>query len=117
MVIYPSCEGGVWAFDDASCGLVREPFVGAINTMIDALVVDIPDAKSGITMIFGAEKFPGAQIGLEKLREEFGGNWYAVSECEAVPTMVGIEGWLCPALFHYFPEAPRNIFVKIEQKK
>jgi hypothetical protein len=26
------------------------------------------------------------------------------------------NGWLCPALFHYFDEAPEEIFVKAETK-
>jgi hypothetical protein len=25
-----------------------------------------------------------------------------------------MEGWLCPALFKYLPEAPKQIFVKAE---
>jgi hypothetical protein len=25
-----------------------------------------------------------------------------------------MEGWLCPALFRYFPSAPREIYVKVE---
>ena len=27
-----------------------------------------------------------------------------------------MEGWLCPALFKYFPKAPRDIFVRPEPK-
>jgi hypothetical protein len=37
-------------------------------------------------------------------------NWYRSEE----PAM---EGWLCPALFRYFDEAPRNLYVKAEVKK
>jgi len=25
-----------------------------------------------------------------------------------------MEGWLCPALFRYFPSAPREIYVEVE---
>src|SRR5947207_6447443 len=28
-----------------------------------------------------------------------------------------MEGWLCPALFRYFPSAPREIYVKVEPLK
>jgi hypothetical protein len=28
-----------------------------------------------------------------------------------------MEGWLCPALFKYFPTAPKTIFVKVEELK
>jgi hypothetical protein len=27
-----------------------------------------------------------------------------------------MEGWLCPALFRYFDEAPEEIYVKAEAK-
>jgi hypothetical protein len=26
----------------------------------------------------------------------------------------GMEGWLCPALFKYFAEAPQEIYLKVE---
>ena len=28
-----------------------------------------------------------------------------------------MEGWLCPALFHYFDSAPLELYVKAEEKK
>jgi hypothetical protein len=39
-----------------------------------------------------------------------GGWWYASDEPEA-------EGWLCPALFRDFDEAPEEIYVKAEAKR
>lgn len=51
--------------------------------------------------------FPGYQKRLVWQREEFGGNWYS---CDDPP----MEGRLCPALFRYFDEAPRVLFVKAE---
>lgn len=38
------------------------------------------------------------------MREEDGGHWYRTED----PPM---EGWLCPALFTYFDEAPEKLFV------
>jgi hypothetical protein len=35
------------------------------------------------------------------------GNWYRSDE---PPT----EGWLCPALFHYFEQAPPELYVMAE---
>ena len=35
------------------------------------------------------------------------GNWYEWNE-------EGMKGWLCPALFHYFEETPKTIYVKVE---
>jgi hypothetical protein len=115
MVIYPYRNGGIWAFDDDKVGLVREPFVGAINFMIDALTGDIPEAEKGVALTFSASNFPGSQISLVRTREEWGGNWYTITDC-VVKDVIGIEGWLCPALFKYFPEAPNEIFVKVDRK-
>jgi hypothetical protein len=40
MVIFPYKHQGTWVFDDEATGLVREPFVAGIDTMIDHLVKD-----------------------------------------------------------------------------
>ena len=46
-VIAPYKYEGMWVFDDPATGLVREPFVLGIDTMIDRLVASIPNAKAG----------------------------------------------------------------------
>ncbi len=99
-----------WVFDDSKVGLVQEPFVSGVTEMIDFLVKDIPNAKSGFRMLFSAAPFPGYQKKLVWQREEMDGNWYGTDD----PPM---EGWLCPALFHYFDTAPPEIYVKAEEKK
>jgi hypothetical protein len=100
---------GTWVFDDPAVGLNQEPFVEGVPEMIDYLVADIPEARNGFRLLFSASPFPGYQRTLTRLREEFGGWWYA---CDEPPT----EGWLCPALFRYFDEAPEEIYVKAEAK-
>ncbi len=100
---------GTWVFDDDAVGLVQEPFVSGVPEMIDELVADIPNARQGFRLLFSAEAFPGYQRKLTRLREEFGGWWYARDEPKT-------EGWLCPALFRYFDEAPRGVYVKAEPK-
>jgi hypothetical protein len=100
---------GTWVFDDEAVDLVQEPFVSGVPTMIDDLVADIPNARSGFRLLFSAAPFPGFQRKLEWVREEMGGNWYRADEPQA-------EGWLCPALFRYFDEAPKEIYVKAEAK-
>ena len=107
MVISPYWHHGTWVFDDPAVGLTREPFVSGVPEMIDALVKDIPDARNGFRLLFSASPFPGYQKEFTHLRGDYGGNWYA---CED-PRM---EGWLCPALFKYFPTAPKAIYVKPE---
>lgn len=106
----PYKHDGMWVFDDPATGLVREPFVFGIDTMLSMLTAEIPGAESGFTLIFSASPFPGYTAHLEWRREEYEGNWYFSPE-------LGIEGWLCPALFKYFEKAPPALYAKAEQKR
>ena len=108
-VIAPYKYEGMWVFDDPATGLVREPFVAGIDTMIDKLVASVPDAEKGFRLLFSAAPFPGYNVKLEWRRGEYGGNWYFSPDYD-------LEGWLCPALFKYFDNAPKEIYVKAEQK-
>ena len=69
------------------------------DVILDQMVSKIPNAESGVTIFFSANPFPGCQHEFHWRREESGGNWYFSPECD-------LEGWLCPALFKYFDEAP-----------
>lgn len=100
---------GTWVFDDARAGLVREPFVGGVPEMIDVLVADIPGAEKGFRLTFSAPEFPGYQRKLTWIRGDSMGNWYQLER----PPM---EGWLCPALFKYYREAPKELYVKADSK-
>jgi hypothetical protein len=106
-VIAPYKYEGVWVFDDPAVGLLKEPFIAGIDTMIDKVVADIPRAERGFRAIFSATPFPGHNFKLEWRRWESGGNWYYSNQLK-------MEGWLCPALLRYFPSAPREIYVKVE---
>src|SRR5213594_2517223 len=75
-VIAPYKYEGMWVFDDPAVGLLREPFVAGIDTMIDRLVASIPGAERGFRLVFSAGPFPGHTVKLEWRREESGGNWY-----------------------------------------
>lgn len=100
---------GAWVFDDPRVGLEQEPFVSGVTEMIAFLVKDIPNARKGFRLLFSAAPFPGYQRKLVWRRTEMDGNWYAQDD----PPM---EGWLCPALFRYFDEAPPELYVKAEAK-
>ena len=106
-VIAPYWLHDSWVFNDPAADLVQEPFVSGVPEMIDDLVRDIPDARSGFRLLFSAGPFPKHQRKLQWVREEMGGNWYRADQ---PPT----EGWLCPALFRYFETAPTELFVKAE---
>ena len=109
-VIAPYKYEGMWVFDDPAVGLVREPFVSGIDTMIDRLVASIPDAERGFRLLFSSSPFPGYTVKLDWRREEYGGNWYYAPQFD-------MEGWLCPALFKYFDAAPRELYGRAEPKK
>src|SRR5690349_2290240 len=106
-VIAPYKHLDMWVFDDARVGLVQEPFVSGADTMIDRVVRDIPNAANGFKMIFSASRFPGVQLTLQWRRGANDGNWYYSPELD-------MEGWLCPALFRYFADAPKEIFVQVK---
>ena len=110
ILIRPYKYEGTWVFDDTAVGLTREPFIAGIDTIIDHAVADIPNAMRGFDAIFSAMPFPGYTLKLEWQRSEAGGNW---NYCEKF----SMEGWLCPALFKYFAESPREIYVKAEALK
>ena len=109
-VIHPYKHAGRWVFDDEAVGLLLEPFVLGADDVIEAMVSSIPDAASGFTLIFSAVPFPGHQAVFDWRREEAGGNWYYSSD-------LGREGWLCPALFKYFEQAPAQIYAKFEAQR
>jgi hypothetical protein len=81
-VIKPYRWEGMWVFDDPAVGLVREPFVGGADTMIDVATAHLPTAKEGFLAVSSACYFPDSQIVLEWVREEGGGNVYRWVEKE-----------------------------------
>ena len=107
-VIKPYYWEGLWVFDDERVGLDKEPFVAGADTLIDIAVEQfgITDAKSGFLLLFSATPFPGADLKLEWLREEQGGNVYIWRQNNH-------EGWLCPALLKYFEEAPTELHIQL----
>jgi len=106
-VIQPYWYIDTWVFDDESVGLDKEPFVQGIPQMIDELVKDIPNARSGFMLLFSSQPFVGYQVELTRVREEYGGCWYKAQD-------YGAEGWLCPALLKYFESAPESLYIKAE---
>jgi len=107
MAIQPYWYLDTWVFDDESAGLDKEPFLQGVPEMIDDLVKDIPNARSGFRLLFSSVPFPNYQLELTRVKEEYGGYWYRAENTSA-------EGWLCPALFKYFETAPEIIYVRAE---
>ena len=106
-VIKPYKWEGMWVFDDHNVGLIKEPFVGGADTMIDVATAQLPNASHGFIAVFSAGYFPDAMIVLEWVREEGGGNVYRWAEKD-------MEGWLCPALFKYFEQTPQKLHIQVK---
>jgi hypothetical protein len=106
-VIRPYRWSGMWVFDDPAVGLVKEPFVAGVPEMIETALAELPGRRDAFVAVFSAGPFPGAQVTLERDREEAFGTWYRWPQ-------TGQEGWLCPALFRYFEKAPDRLYVQIK---
>jgi hypothetical protein len=109
LVLVPYRHAGTWVFDDPDVGLRREPFVAGIPEMMNEMVKDIPDADKGFRLLFSTQPFPGYTHKLTWSRGDKTGNWYYSEQYQK-------EGWLCPGLFKYYEEAPKELYVKAEKK-
>ena len=109
MVIHPYLHKGTWVFDDEEKNLHREPFIAGIDTMI-SMVVESEDLDvDGFSVCFSSSFMPGTHFTLDWIRKEGGGNWYKCPE-------LGMEGWLCPALYKYFSDAPKKIYTLFQKR-
>jgi hypothetical protein len=108
LVIEPYRAGNQWRFDEPLLHLKAEPFVRGIPEMIDKMSANIPGSDKRVRLIFSQNPFPGYEYRLDRLREEDGGNWYYSDAYQ-------MQGWLCPALFKFFPRAPSHIYVRAEE--
>lgn len=106
---YWSSDLSTWIFDDPSVELVDEPFVKGFQTIIDQLVAGISNARDGFCLLFSDTPFPGFQRTLNLQKEENGGAWYGLDGSD-------LEGWLCPALFKYFSEAPAKLYMSARRE-
>lgn len=103
-VIEPYRTHGMWAFDDEERGLLREPFIGDVNLIIDHLLGS--PGPDRCRLLLSAQAFPGAQA-MSGRDLDCGGRWY-------YDPLTNHEGWLCPALLKYFDVAPDTLYVKAE---
>lgn len=106
--IKPYQWNGLWVFDDPAVGLHREAFVSGADTIIDWLVFnqEITNADQGFVLLFSETEFPSHQIRLDRVNKVGSG----VSGNTYRHEYSGLEGWLCPALYCYFTEAPKRIY-------
>lgn len=108
--VYPYKHLDMWVFDDDSVGLVKEPFVGGTDLMIEKAIetFKLKNAEDGFALIFSNKKFKEFNVELIRQRESDGGNYYSWK-------YHNMEGWLCPALLKYFDAAPEKIYAEIKE--
>jgi hypothetical protein len=103
--IRPYRDGGLWVFDDAERGLDREPLIAGADKLLERLVAarGIRDAERGFRLRFSDRPFRGAVHLLWRRHEQDGDVYYSEN--------FDAEGWLCPALRKYYPQAaPRHLY-------
>ena len=105
MVIMPYKWNGIWVFDDENTGLEREPFVSGADDIIDVMVEQLENAEGGFILTFSHLPFPGNDLELVRQHEDGGGWWYH-------SPVLDMDGWLCPALFLYYEDAPIRLYAK-----
>ena len=134
LAIHPYDDHGTLVFDDAVHGLVKEALICGVPEILYACcrLAGIEDPKKGFTVLFSAEPFPGYHTkvihdGEEVPGDPQSGNWYKVVSGGNIPMeamqrtiiegpVIGMRGWLCPALFHYFDEAPDFLYIQVKPR-
>ena len=94
-----------WVYDDPTFKRVAEPLVLGASELLDTVMKFQLGyiTRKRIIVTFSANVFPGALCGHHE-----GGNWY---------TFNNERGWLCPALFDYFTNAPEELWISVRLAK
>jgi hypothetical protein len=116
--INPYKHMGLWVFDDESVGLDMEPFVAGMDTLCDIVhesLYGLPTffqkfKKKEFVLRFSKNPFPTSTITMKWVDGDVNnslemGNSYYIPEYD-------LDGWCCPALFCYFDEAPKTIYLE-----
>ena len=126
MVLYPyMSDHGSWVFDDPNTCLKEEAFVMGMSEIIHGCVSKKKiHAGKGFKMTFSDEPFDhdieltwfkNGDLTYKDANDKehtIKGNWYHTGDYFRKGPKAG---WLCPALFKYFSEAPEKIYVKAEK--
>ena len=118
-IIKPYKHHEQWVFDDPSVGLEREAFVAGADTLLDIVTEDIPNAGDGIVVLFSAGKFPSYNVLLKWKHGDEDGNFYSCFRDNEQPVATHnscepLEAWLCPALFKYYEDAPKELYLQVK---
>ena len=98
---------GQWVFDDEHHGLQAEAFVCGMSEIITQALrdndIDPKDVRDGFRLTFSPYAYPKHTHSLTWTGEAYDGNTYICDQNK-------MEGWLCPALFCYFDNAPEKLY-------
>jgi hypothetical protein len=93
-----------WVFDEPLLDLDKEQFVNGADKIIEFIGKDLNDFENGFYLSFSNQQFDNYQYSLTFTNSECGGSWYVLDGYD-------MAGWLCPALFKFFPTAPEKLYV------
>ena len=97
---------GIWIYDDASFGVLEQPFVFGADLILEKMVAQVEGARGRLNLVFSSIPFPGSQFCLGFVREETEGFVYRWEK-------KNLQGWLSPSLRNYFPEPPPKIYLQL----
>lgn len=106
-VINPYRWNGLWVFDDPKVGLDHEALVCGADTMCDLIMFHMPEGSNPdmFVLMFSHVPFPNHQYEFDWVSgDKDTGNVYLCKQIKQ-------EVWLCPALYCYFKEAPKKLYI------
>lgn len=109
--IAPYKWNGLWVFNDERVGLDKEALVAGADTTLDLLSKNADKC----VVLFSINPFKGYQIKLGLLNSDPDNGsdyvWAGVNENGEAELH---DVWLCPALFLYYPDAPKVLYVQVK---
>jgi len=114
----------IWVFDDEARDLVREPFIGEANQLLDYADEQL-GGKGKLVVFFRSDMgvdpvhqhYDSVSVEAQLIETDATGSTYSaeVSHDGAVHFMAD-NMWLCPALLKYFDKAPKRIHAAIVRR-
>jgi len=112
----------IWVFDDDMRGLLREPFVGEANTLLDYAAEKL-EARNRLILFFAEDKH---RLSLDWLYHNIVAELELKQGGDAVGSTYDVtlgdgkrftDVWLCPALLEYFVQPPEHFAVVVTSQE
>lgn len=125
-VIRPFKHNDRWMFErdgrkyDMAPAGIMDVVLSPLVVGVDKLIVlgcqmrGIKNSENGFSLLFSEEYFPNADVKFI-LKESKASGWiYSIEELNLTGLMPGQCAWICPYMIMYYPEPPKNLYLKIE---